>query len=282
MLFIVPWEGRVVAGTSHGQDTCGPEDTAVTSAELAWFIAQVNEAFPALRLRPDEVTLVHRGVVPAARGRRGELALEGHFHLYDHAADGVEGAVSLVGVKYTTGRGVAEKAVDLVVRKLAREAPSRSPGGAAFPRRVSNSRTSTTPLPGAAEDMEPLVADAHRRAPGLGTAVIRQIVETYGSGAGRVLDLACAEPALAQPVAEGVPIVKAQVAHAVRDEMGCTLVDVVTRRTRLGAAGFPGADAARGCAAVMAGECGWDATRTSEELAALERFYLPVGPGGRG
>ena len=35
MLFVVPWEGRAVAGTSHSQSTCGPDEAEVTAEELA-------------------------------------------------------------------------------------------------------------------------------------------------------------------------------------------------------------------------------------------------------
>lgn len=264
MLFIVPWEGHAVAGTSHSQATCGPDDSAVSLDELAWFIDQVNEAFPALGLRPEDVTLVHRGIVPAARSRHGELGLEGHFRITDHAAEGIEGAVSLVGVKFTTGRGVAAHAVDVVLGKLGRTA---------------SCRTGQTPLPGAADEIEALAADAGRRMPDLDTMTLRQLAGTYGTLSGRVLDLACAEPALAAPIAPGVPVLKAQVAYAVREEMACTLADVVARRTPLGSARFPGTETARSCAETMARERGWDAARTSEELAALARFYLPVAAG---
>ena len=41
-------------------------DTRVTSAEVAAFIDDANSAFPALGLTPARVSLVHRGVVPAA------------------------------------------------------------------------------------------------------------------------------------------------------------------------------------------------------------------------
>ena len=78
MLFVVPWEGRAVAGTSHSQELAAPGDSDVGEEELLRFVGEVNEAFPALGLGPADVTLVHRGIVPAVTGRKG-LALEGHF-----------------------------------------------------------------------------------------------------------------------------------------------------------------------------------------------------------
>ncbi len=262
MLFVVPWEGRAVAGTSHSQSTCGPDQAEVTAEELGSFIEQVNEAFPSLHLRASDVTLVHRGIVPAARSRRGELALEGHFRIRDHAAEGIDGALSVVGVKYTTGRGVAEQAVNAAMRKLGR---------------WEASRTATRPLPGAAEDLEQLVADAEREAPaGTSEAAREQLALTYGRDCLRVLGLARTEPELAQPVAPGAMVIQAQVAYAVREEMALTLSDVVARRTPLGAAGHPGQAVAEGCAAVMARECGWSPARAAEEVASVARFYAPA------
>ena len=44
------------------------------------------------------------------------------------------------------------------------------------------------------------------------------------------------------PLVPGRPNVGAEVIHAIRDEMACTLADIVIRRSELGAAGHPGAD----------------------------------------
>ncbi|HSK10732.1 MAG TPA: glycerol-3-phosphate dehydrogenase/oxidase [Vicinamibacterales bacterium] len=263
MLFLVPWEGRAMAGTSHGQQACGPDEAGVSPAEMEWFIDQVNQAFPALRLTPDDVALVHRGVVPAARSRKGEWGLEGHFRLRDHSLDGVEGAISMVAVKYTTARGVAEEAVDLVARKLGRRVPSRS---------------AQVPLPGGdVPDLDVLVGMARREVGGrVDDETLGQIALTYGSGYPPLAQLVRDVPASAERLVPGLPVIRAQVLHAVRDEMALTLTDVVARRTPLGAAGHPGPAAARACAGVMAEELGWDEKRIEAETAALRDFYRPI------
>ena len=79
----------------------------------------MNETFPALGLKADEVTLVHRGVVPAEI-KNGRLSLLGHSRIIDHADAGSPELVSVVGVKYTTARAVAERVVDLILKKLGR------------------------------------------------------------------------------------------------------------------------------------------------------------------
>ena len=55
--------------------------------------------------------------------------------------------------------------------------------------------------------------------------------------------------------------------------MAIRLTDIVLRRTSLGALGPPGDEAVHECARIAAVELGWDATRTAEEVSALNLFY---------
>ncbi|HSC26833.1 MAG TPA: FAD-dependent oxidoreductase, partial [Vicinamibacterales bacterium] len=71
MLTLVPWRGRAIVGTSQSDDVAQPSDSAVSAAEVRSFIDEVNAAFPALQLTPADVTLVHRGLLPAVRSRNG-------------------------------------------------------------------------------------------------------------------------------------------------------------------------------------------------------------------
>ena len=260
MLFAVPWQGLAMAGTFHSENVCPPDDLGVSAEDLAAYLAEINQAFPDLHLAEDDVSLVHRGLMLAARDRSGAWMPEGHFRIRDHALDGVHGAVSLIGVKYTTARGVAAEAVDFVLRRLGRNAPCR---------------TDQAPLPGGdVVDLDALQDDIRRLA-GCDSDVAIQLAQTYGSEAKAVVGL-MADPALKARVTPGVPVVRAQVVHAVRHEMACTLTDVVARRTPLGAAGYPGRDVAERCAAVMAGELVWSQARVEREEAALEAFYAPA------
>ena len=95
-----------------------------------------------------DVTLVHHGVVPAAvHGDR--VALEGHDQIRDHAAEGIEGLLSVAGTKYTTARAVAERITDTLLTKLQHA-------------RVA-CRTATTPLPGGTfRDIGLAIAEARR------------------------------------------------------------------------------------------------------------------------
>ena len=113
MLTLVPWRGRALVGTSQSATTGGADDVSVTAAEIETFIADANTAFPALKLSPADVTLVHRGIVPAATAN-GKTDLKPSAEIIDHA----NGAVTVVGVKFTTARAVAERAIGAEVAIL--------------------------------------------------------------------------------------------------------------------------------------------------------------------
>ena len=49
--------------------------------------------------------------------------------------------------------------------------------------------------------------------------------------------------------------------YTIREEMACTLADIVIRRTQIGSAGHPGAAIIEAIAAVAAEELGWDTDR---------------------
>jgi glycerol-3-phosphate dehydrogenase len=134
-LVLLPWQGRTLVGTSESTDARSPDDQHARRNEMLGFLAEVNEAFPDLILKPEEVSFVHRGIVPATQVG-GRLSLLQHSRIIDHATQGMDGLISVVGVKYTTARAVAERVVDLVLKKLGRPPVA--------------SRTATTTLPGAA------------------------------------------------------------------------------------------------------------------------------------
>lgn len=119
-LFMVPWKGRALFGTWESSEPCAPDDTSIGRDEVHAFLAEINHAFPALSLGPADVTLVHRGVVPAIVRANGRASLEGHEQICDHADRGVEGLITVAGTKYTTARAVAERVTNRILNKLGR------------------------------------------------------------------------------------------------------------------------------------------------------------------
>jgi len=260
-LFLVPWRGRALFGTWESDREVTPDDGTVSEREVGAFIGELNAAFPSLDLKRDDVTMVHRGLVPATKNG-DRVALEGREHIRDHATEGIEGIVTVAGAKYTTARATADRVTTRILEKLQR------PGVA--------SRTAAVPLPGGGiRDVGLAIAEARREHDtGLPSDTIPHLIGAYGSRYREVLDLAAATSEGRTPVTKGSPVIGAELVWAVRREMAITLCDAVVRRTPLGALGYPGDAAAQRAAAIVGAECRWSEARTLEEFEALKRFYV--------
>ncbi len=169
--------------------------------------------------------------------------------------------MTVIGVKYTTARGVAERAVTAAARRLGK--------------RLRPSRTAIATLPGAGiADHEALAIETARaRHLELPAATISHVVALYGEAGAAIVHLMAEHPELREPVAPGAATVGAEVIYAIDTEMAMTLGDIVVRRTALGAAGHPGRDAVEGVARIAASRLGWDAARIEEEVRLLDEFY---------
>jgi glycerol-3-phosphate dehydrogenase len=263
MLTMTPWHGRAMVGTFQSPDVKGPADLAVSETEIEQAIAAANSAFPALGLTRADVTLVHRGIVPAvARGADGRAQLLPSPQIIDHDAEGAPGAMSVIGVKYTTARGVGEKAAEAAIRRLG-QASARP-----RPHRIDV-------LPGAGiADHEALAIETARDV-GLEVAppIVRHLMTIYGDRCAAIVRLMAERTDWRMPLVPGRPNVGAEVIHVIRHEMAATLADIVIRRTELGAMGHPGDAIVAACARIAADELGWDAPRTAREIAAVDAFY---------
>ena len=263
MLTLVPWRGRAIVGTSQSPHAITtPVEEMVEAAEVEQFVGQANHAFPALRLTLDDVTLVHRGWVPALpRSDRGGSKLLPESRILDHTPDGADRVVTILGAKYTTARGTAEQATALVARKLGK--------------RLAPSRTATSVLPGAGiADHEALVIERARRVNlDLPLPVIRHLITRYAENAPSIVTIMAAEPESAAPLSPDTATLGAEVLYVIRQEAALRLSDIVLRRTTVGAAGHPGAATLQACAAIAARELGWSTDRIREEVADVEGVY---------
>jgi glycerol-3-phosphate dehydrogenase len=261
MLTLVPWQGRALIGTAQSADRKQPGDLGVTAAEIDDLIAGANSAFPALHLTRGDITLVHRGIVPAQAGKNGGLELLASSQILDHASEGAPGAMSVIGVKYTTARAVGARAAAAAAKRLGRS--------------TRRTDTDTAILPGAGiSDHEALTIET-ARAVGLELAppIIKHLNAVYGDRSAAIVRLMAERSDWRMPMVPGRPMIGAEVIHAIRDEMACTLADIVIRRSELGAAGHPGEDVVRAAAAIAADELKWDGDRRNREIAAVDAFY---------
>ena len=105
------------------------------------------------------------------------------------------------------------------------------------------------------------------RRPTLGTREAH-LGDRYGTLTAAIDELIAKNAELAQPLVQGLPYLRAEAVYAARHEMATTLVDVLTRRTRVHLLDREATlGAAPGIADLLADELGWDDTERRRQLA---------------
>jgi glycerol-3-phosphate dehydrogenase len=168
-LVLLPWRGRTLVGTSESATERNADDQGVNRQEIEGFVSEINTAFPAFALAPREITLVHRGIVPAA-SKNGNLTLLGHSRIIDHEDAGLPGLITVVGVKYTTARATAQRVVDLVLKRLNRPPVECRTAITVLPDAAIDDRDAADPAVSAVrEEMAQTLADVVIRRTGHGS-----------------------------------------------------------------------------------------------------------------
>ena len=110
------WQGRVLAGTYHAPMLEGAPDQGPSEALIDEFGRERDEAMSALRLSSSRVLRVLWGQLPVKRP--GTVELSSRDVIWDHGVGGgPRGLFSVSGVKFTTARRTAARALALMGRK---------------------------------------------------------------------------------------------------------------------------------------------------------------------
>jgi len=216
VLFVIPWGRHWIIGTTDTEWSLSKAHPAASRTDIDYLLSQLNRVL-AVPLTRDDVEGVYAGLRPLLTGESESTSKLSREHTVAHP---VPGLVMIAGGKYTTYRLMARDAVDAVAHGL--------------DGRVAPSCTDVIPLAGA-DGYLPLWNARHRlaRSSGLHVARIEHLLRRYGSLTGEVLDLIAADPGLAQPLVDGHPYLRAEVAYAVTHEDALHVEDVLMRRTRL-------------------------------------------------
>jgi glycerol-3-phosphate dehydrogenase len=267
--FVLPWNGRSLIGTRHLRCVPGAGASNVISREeVAEFLHDLNHVLGAYRLHGSDVVGVFAGLLPEREGASGEeVELERSAQIIDHDSDGARGLFSVIGVKWTTSRVVARRAVSQA-RAFLRSAGPMARSAALQPTRAD------VHAPG---DLRGSSGGGARS--GLDPATLVHLNEMYGPGFMQVLRLLDEDGGMATRIVPDLPVLTAQVVQAVREEMAVRLDDIVMRRTPLFLSEALDGAALSLCAATAARELRWGKRETASQIeraeAALQAFRGP-------
>jgi glycerol-3-phosphate dehydrogenase len=267
VVFIIPWPGHWIIGTTDHADPRPPEQLSAPEDDVDELLSTVNAQLD-IDLSKGDIVGTYAGMRPLVGDPGGSTVKASREHRV--AAD-ASGLVRISGGKYTTYRVMARDVVDASLGRT--EARRRRSGTAelpvvgAAPRDELDQIAATLVRP--LQDSAGALGQADAAWPG---RIARRLADRYGREAPEVVALA-RELDLAKPLGEGVDHLQAEVAWAAREELALSLDDVLARRMRL-AQELPdrGAAIAPRVAAVLGAELGWDAAR---QAAEVER-YLEV------
>jgi len=268
LLLIVPWRGYSLIGTSHTPHPDAPDDFHVTRAEVSELLEEINAAYPPASIRPDDVSFFLGGLLPmeGARDDGRDVILVKRYRICDHMEeDGVEGLISVIGVKLTTARDVAQRAIDRVFRKLGKEPPA--------------CRTADVPIHGGETGpFEDYQASELRRDPlrRLDPEISRRLVCAHGSAYPDVLKLVDSVPGGEKALTPSSKIVRGEALFSVREEMARKLSDLIMRRFGLGMLGDPGDRLLNACADLMGDELGWNFDRKEREIRETKATFTLI------
>ncbi|GBF94204.1 glycerol-3-phosphate dehydrogenase mitochondrial-like [Raphidocelis subcapitata] len=277
VVFMLPWEGRIIAGTTDAPIEL--TDTPAASGAEVDFILDALSDFLSIKVRRSDVLSCWSGIRPLASDPTQSPAGGGETqnivreHVIFTDADGL---VTVTGGKWTTYRRMAEDVVDALVNGGRLPTPQR-PCATQTLRLLGARGYSSKTAAEVAQRGADIAASPLGMAPGPRHSVTpdqaRRLASAYGDRAFDVLELVkWSDGALAAPLAPGLPVIEAEVVHAVRQEYAASVEDFLMRRTRLAFLDAAAAEAAAPrVAELMAGELGWGTRRRRAEAAAAVR-----------
>jgi glycerol-3-phosphate dehydrogenase len=262
-VFIVPWLDKNVTliGVWHIVWGGSKDRVFINEDELEGFIDEVNEAYPEIDLSVDDISMVNTGLTLFGESTPGStrMSFGKRSILIDHQkAHSIEGLITVIGVRATIARGMAEKAVNMISKKLNVN--------------IADSKSEKIPVYGGnTGPFNEFFEKAVTENPSISKETILALTRNYGSEYKKVLNFAKGDKSLAGNIGSST-ILKAEVVHAIRDEMAQNLSDIVFRRTDLCTSGNPGVNVLIECAETAAKEFKWNEEKTGKEISSIRQF----------
>jgi glycerol-3-phosphate dehydrogenase len=216
-VFIVPWEDRVYAGTTDTPYQGDLDDPGVGDADRDYILAAVAGLFPGVTSR--DVVATWAGLRPLLGQDDAGDTTSSDLSRKHAVFTGPFGLYTITGGKLTTYRAMAEDLVDRVAADLGGAGPCRT-------------REIPLGLHGPATAAVRLGRDEVARL-GLPPRTAVRLVGRYGDDWRQAARLISEDRSLGEPVADGLPVLRVEVALARSREMALTDEDIYVRRTRL-------------------------------------------------
>jgi glycerol-3-phosphate dehydrogenase len=254
VVFMIPWYGRTLLGTTDIEFDGDPDRVRVEQASVAYLLAQANDVLKDFPWSEPDIISSFAGIrtLPAATGRSSEVTRDLVIE------EPLRNLLLRAGGKLTSARVDAARVVDLVLERMSV--------------RSVTSATGDRPLPWAPAGSyrawmhETLIEGMEL---GLDELMVNNCQRRYGANIKRLFEIINDAPSLSGKIVPDLPFCLAEIVHAAKHEMARSLEDLLRRRIPLLLLSKLSRETLELAAGLMGPALGWSEQRRKREVAAL-------------
>ncbi len=258
-VFAIPWRGYSLIGTSYDEIDCSNGDVSLKQEHVDQLLEAINDAMPSAKLTRDDIISGFSGLYDYRTNNIKSTVYQGsgEYQIIDHqATNQVNGLITALGAKYTTGRKVSARTMTLIHRKLDGVKSARNSNvvrqklhGSDY---VSFKQLQSTKLAQYKGKYKP--------------ELINHLLMSYGSDIDVFLERISDHIELQKNICSTQVDVMGQVVWAIEQEQALTLDDVIFGRTSLGLLGIQ-INELQHVAELMARHLNWNQDEQARQLA---------------
>jgi glycerol-3-phosphate dehydrogenase len=250
-IFVLPWNGQTMVGTTEVADSDRPENCRPAADEIDYLLASFLHLFPRSGITKADIRYSFAGVrpLPYEPGKKYSAVTRKHI-LHDHGDEGAAGMISLIGGKLTTAASVGRD----VARKLGVRVTE--------PASVFAVAAQQEDLDSTLRQWAHLVASKAR----IPESCAEAVAEWHGRQALTVAHAASVDERLREPLCSHTCHLVAEAVEAVTHEQAITLGDILLRRVPVALGACWSEACSNEAATKIAAALGWDQARRHVEL----------------
>lgn len=252
-VFVLPWNEQLLVGTTEVPDRGDPGRTSPSAEEIEYLLRTAARLFPKAKLSVQDIKYAFAGVRPLPNSPENSPSSVTRRHfLHDHADDGAQRMISVIGGKLTTAASLARE----LARKIGFEV--------AEPKSV---------MVGPGSALDPMIDQevlAVARAGSVSEETARGLMEWHGERAMDIARTALVGADLRAPICPHTSHIVAEAVEAYRNEYAVTLADALLRRVPVALGACWSESCSREAALRIGAVLGWKEQDLGANLEAFE------------
>ena len=212
-IFVIPWAGQLLVGTTEVRDTRDPAQASPSADEISYLLKSFQRMFPDAKFGFYDIRAAFAGIrpLPHITERTPNSVTRRHF-LIDHADDGAQHMISVIGGKLTTAASLARECV----RAMGVNVPE--PKG-------------YVPITADFHDLDHRQFDRELvEFARMNLASVRAITLLFGHAAPRIFNVIQIDDSYREPICPHTDHLVGEAVYAARNEFALTLADILLRR----------------------------------------------------